>query len=97
MDAKGNTKQYIMGLNVNLDRRMIEYLSTIENKQAYLKELVHQDMQRQGIPLDDKRQTVQEIRSLVHQASLSELTRETLESIRDYLGVIIDKEEAKKE
>ncbi len=42
-------------------------------------------MQRHGIPIDDTRESVSEIRSLIHQASLCELSREELESMKEYL------------
>ncbi len=42
-------------------------------------------MQRKNTPIDDTRESVSEIRSLIHQASLCELSREELESMKNYL------------
>ena len=42
-----NIKQIKIDLNCNTDADIIEYLTSLDNKQGYLKELIREDMKRQ--------------------------------------------------
>lgn len=43
-----NTTQIKLRLNNNTDGDIIEYLSTLDNKQGYIKELIREDMNKQN-------------------------------------------------
>lgn len=43
-----NTTRVTVRLNNNTDEDIIEYLSTLDNKQGYIKELIREDMKKQN-------------------------------------------------
>jgi len=43
-----NTTRVTVRLNNNTDEDIIEFLSTLDNKQGYIKELIREDMKRQS-------------------------------------------------
>ena len=45
-----NVKQVKIDLNRNTDEDIIEYLSTLDNKQGYIKDLIRQDILEHPIP-----------------------------------------------
>lgn len=43
-----NTTRVTVRLNNNTDEDIIEFLSTLDNKQGYIKELIREDMKKQN-------------------------------------------------
>ncbi len=79
-------KLFTLNLNCNADDQMIEYLSSQANKQAYLKQLIAEDMKQQGVQIDDKRPLRKNIRSMIHRAEFTCLSAADLESIQDFIA-----------
>ncbi len=43
--TKNKVKKITLGLNVNTDEKIIEFLNTKPNKQGYIKELIKKDLE----------------------------------------------------
>ncbi len=82
---KNSMKTYSFGLNTNFDKQLIDYLATITNKQAYMRNLITEDMERKGIHVENTRKAARDIRSIVHTAAFNRLLPEQLHEIQELI------------
>ncbi len=68
-------KTFSFALNPNYDTQLIDYLVGIPNKQAYIRQLITEDMERQGIHVEDTRKSIRNIRGLVHTNAFDQLSQ----------------------
>ncbi len=83
MNKNQETKQriYSLALNTKYDTQLIDYLAGIPNKQAYIRQLITEDMERQGIHVEDTRKSIRNIRGLVRTRAFDQLSQDALQRI----------------
>ena len=87
-NSKQNMRLFTINLNRGTEPLMIEFLSSLPNKQKYLKQLVENDMIRKGLPIDDnqnRRPVRRNIRSLIHRAQFNAMDISDLEEIQAFI------------
>ncbi len=80
-----NSKSYTFTLSRKYDRSQIEFLDSLPNKQAFMRQLLTEEMKRRGMAVEDAEQPARDIRSMVKTAAFDELSPDALRKIQELI------------